>query len=73
MMPYQITLVLLVCVFAVFNQGVEALVQGEAVSVVLVGVAAMIESPAEIYYLKSLTEGDMSMRMKAEGGSLFFK
>ena len=73
MMPYQFTLVLLVCVFAVFNQGVEALVQGEAVSVVLVGVAAMIESPAEIYYLKSLTEGDMSMRMKAEGGSLFFK
>lgn len=73
MMPYQITLLLLVCVFAVFNQGVEALVQGEAVSVVLVGVAAMIESPAEIYYLKSLTEGDMSMRMKAEGGSLFFK
>ena len=73
MMPYQIAMAVFVCVFTVFNQGSEALVEGETISVILVVLAAIIESPTEVYYLKSLTSQDLSVRMKAEGGSLFLK
>jgi hypothetical protein len=63
----------LVCAFSIFNQGSEALVEGETLSVVLVVLGAIIESPSEIYYLQSLTSLTLSARIKAEGGSLFCK
>lgn len=43
------------------------------ISVLLVVLAAIFESPTEIYYLQSLTSKNLSVRMKAEGGSLFVK
>lgn len=39
----------------------------------LVVCAAIVESPSEIFYFQSLKSGDLSSRMKAEGGSLFIK
>lgn len=73
MLPYQITIAVFVCLFTIYNQNSVALVEGEAISVVLVVLAAIIESPSEVYYLKSITSNDMSARMIAEGGSLFCK
>jgi hypothetical protein len=55
MMPYQIAISVFVCAFSIFNQGREALVEGETISVILVVLAAIIEAPTEVYYLQSLT------------------
>ena len=51
MMPYQIAISVFVCVFTILNQGKEALVEGEKISVFIVALAAIVESPTEIFYL----------------------